>query len=514
MTISEAELELINTRRQKRDSLLAKGANPYANGFVPKDKAAAVNAAHAAETVEPKPVDKDKTYSLAGRVMFLRSFGKASFLKLQDQSGQIQIYCKKDVLPEAEFAAFQELDMGDIIYVEGHPFRTKTGELTVEAVKFVLLTKALRPLPDKWHGLTDHETRYRQRYVDLIVNEDVRKTFAKRAKMTSAIRRYLEDADFMEVETPMLQPIYGGAAAKPFTTHHNALDLDLFLRIAPELYLKRLVVGGFDRVFEINKNFRNEGLSLQHNPEFTSLEFYWAYATYETLMDFSAAMLKKAAEVTTGAAKFKYQDEEIDFGTFHKMTVYDAIRQYAEPPEEIFGDRDAAYKWAESRHVVGIKAGDPHGKIMMAAFEHFAEKKIRQPTFITDFPLEVSPLARKKQSNPKLVDRFELYCVGRELANAFSELNDPDDQRERFLGQASERERGDEEAHQMDEDFIRALEHGMPPTAGMGIGIDRLAMLLCDASSIRDVIFFPLMRGERPDATEALALKAEEVKEA
>ena len=502
--MTDAELELINTRRAKRDAISALKQNPYANGFVPKDKAAVVAAIHKDEKAEPKPADTTVTYTLAGRVMFLRSFGKASFLKLQDHSGQIQVYCKKDLLPPEQFEAFGQTEMGDIIYVEGHPFRTKTGELTVEATKFVLLTKALRPLPDKWHGLTDHETRYRQRYVDLIVNADVRETFKKRSKMTSSLRHFLEQHDFMEVETPVLQPIYGGAAAKPFTTHHNTLDLDLFLRIAPELYLKRLVVGGFDRVYEMNKNFRNEGISLRHNPEFTSLEFYWAYATYETLMDFSEQMLRQVAIDTTGSAVVTNQGESIDFSKpFERISVYDAIRKYSDPgnkgsqvPEEIFTNRDAAEKWAAERHVQGFKPGESHGKIMMAAFEHFAEEKLRQPTFVIDFPLEVSPLARKKESDPTLVDRFELYVMGRELANAFSELNDPDDQRARFEGQGADREKGDEEAHLMDEDFVRALEHGMPPTAGMGIGVDRLAMLLCDAASIRDVIFFPQLRKE------------------
>ena len=502
--MTEAELELINTRRAKRDAITALNQNPYANGFTPEHTAASVLDIHKDEKPEPKPVDTTVRYVLAGRVMFLRSFGKASFLKLQDRSGQIQVYCKKDLLPSEQFEAFAHTEMGDIIYVEGHPFRTKTGELTVEATRFVLLTKALRPLPDKWHGLTDHETRYRQRYVDLIVNAEVRETFKKRSKMTSSLRHFLEQHDFMEVETPVLQPIYGGAAAKPFTTHHNALDLDLFMRIAPELYLKRLVVGGFERVFEMNKNFRNEGISLRHNPEFTSLEFYWAYATYETLMDFSEKMLRQVAIDTCGSAVVTCQGESLDFSKpFERISVYDAVRKFADPggtglkaPEEVFTNRDAAEKWASERNVGGVKPGDSHGKIMMAAFEHFAEDKLRQPTFVTDFPLEVSPLARKKESNPALVDRFELYCMGCELANAFSELNDPDDQRARFEGQGSERERGDEEAHQMDEDFIRALEHGMPPTAGMGIGVDRLAMLLCDAASIRDVIFFPLLRKE------------------
>jgi lysyl-tRNA synthetase class 2 len=428
--------------------------------------------------------------------MFLRSFGKASFIKVQDQSGLLQVYCKRDRLPEADFAAFSEAEMGDIVYVEGHPFRTKTGELTVEAVRFVVLTKALRPLPDKWHGLTDHETRYRQRYVDLIVNEEVRKTFFRRSLLTRSLRRFLDDNGFLEVETPMLQPLYGGAAAKPFTTHHNALDLDLFLRIAPELYLKRLVVGGFERVYEINKNFRNEGISLQHNPEFTSLEFYMAYATYADLMDFSERLLREAAVAVTGNATVNYQGETVDFAKpFARLSVYDAVRRFAEAPEAIFTDAGEARAFADRRGIA-VKADEPHGKVMMMLFEHFAEKKLRSPTFITDFPLEVSPLARKKESDPRLVDRFELYVVGRELANAFSELNDPDDQRQRFEAQVAERARGDEEAHAMDEDFVRALEHGMPPTAGMGIGIDRLAMLLCDAPSIRDVIFFPLLRKE------------------
>lgn len=494
--MSEVEIELMRARRVKRDALIERGIHPYPNHLKPQHTAAEVLSAHAHEAHEPLAANAAHTYAVAGRVMFLRSFGKASFIKIQDQTGMIQAYCKQDGLSEDDFFAFSQCEMGDVAYVEGHPFRTKTGELTIEAKRFTILTKSLRALPDKWHGLTDHETRYRQRYVDLIVNSQVRETFSKRSRMIQAIRRYLDELNFMEVETPILHSNYGGAAAKPFTTHHNALDMDLFMRIAPELHLKRLVVGGFERVYEINKNFRNEGLSQQHNPEFTSIEFYMAYATYEDLMTLSEALLRHVMLQVCGTLTIEYQGEALDFAKpFRRLSVYDAIREYAAPSEAIFTDIHAARAFAQTLGMA-VKASDPHGKILMGIFEEVAEKKLREPTFITDFPLCVSPLSRQKESNPELVDRFELYIVGREHANAFSELNDPDDQRRRFEAQVEERVAGDDEAHQMDEDFVRALEHGMPPTGGMGIGLDRLAMLLTDSPSIRDVIFFPLLRKE------------------
>jgi len=492
----ESERELMAARQQKRDTLIAANISPYPNGFTPQHHAAEVEKNHAAEPREPKPQDLAVHYSLAGRVMFLRSFGKASFIKIQDQSGQIQIYCKRDALNEKDWLAFNQIDLGDIVYIEGHPFRTKTGELTVEAIRFVLLTKTLRPMPDKWHGLTDHETRYRQRYVDLMVNEDVRKIFEKRSRMIRQIRHFFDSRDFLEVETPVLQPMYGGAAARPFTTHHHTLDLDLYLRIAPELYLKRLIVGGFERVYEMNKNFRNEGISLQHNPEFTSLEFYWAYATYQDVMQLTEELFREVTQKVCGTSIIQYQGETLDFSKpFERLSVHDALRRFCQPDEQIFHNVEVARTFAKQRGVE-VKSDDSHGKIMMALFDALVEKKLRHPTFITDFPLEVSPLSRKKDSNPELVDRFELYVVGRELVNAFSELNDPDDQRQRFDAQVAERARGDEEAHAMDEDYVRALEFGMPPTAGFGLGIDRFAMLLCDVPSIRDVILFPLMRKE------------------
>jgi len=500
---SEFEQQLIDTRRQKKNDLLKQGIHPYPNGYVPAHTAQAVTLAHQDEPHEMRAKDNTKNYKLAGRVMFLRSFGKASFIKIQDATGQIQIYCKKDVLSECDFVAFSHVDMGDIVYIEGVPFRTKTGELTIEAHRFVMLTKSLRPLPDKWHGLSDHETRYRQRYVDLIVNEPVRHVFVKRSLMIREIRQFLDKLDFLEVETPMLQSIYGGAAARPFTTHHHTLDMGLFLRIAPELYLKRLIVGGFERVYEINRNFRNEGVSLQHNPEFTSLEFYMAYATDQDMMDICERMLQAVVQSVCGQLVIDYQGESIDFSKpFTRLSVCDAIVQYApkKPDPQIFTDIECAKQFAQAHHVE-VKNYDSHGKILMNLFESFAEKKLRQPTFLTDFPLDVSPLARKKDADPRFVDRFELYIVGREHANAFSELNDPDDQRERFTAQLADLHKGDEEAHQMDEDFVRALEYGMPPTGGFGLGIDRLAMLLCNTPSIRDVILFPLLRKENKEGS-------------
>ncbi len=441
-----------------------------------------------------------KKFKLAGRIMAIRDFGKASFAVLQDFKGKIQLYFHKKILKE-KFDIFKELiDIGDIIGVEGTIFKTKTEEVTILVENFKLLTKSLRPLPEKWHGLTDKEKRYRQRYVDLIMNQDVKNVFIMRNKIIKLIREFFDKRDFIEVETPMMHPIAGGAAAKPFETFHNALNMKLYLRIAPELYLKRLVVGGFDRVYEINRNFRNEGISIQHNPEFTMVEFYMAYATFLDLMSFTEELFSYLSEQLFGTLKITYLDQEIDFTPpWDHLTVKEAIVKYSDgyvDEEEKLDDINFLKDYAKKLEI-DLKGNEPKGKILTEIFEEVAEKKLIKPTFITEFPLDVSPLARKNSENPEIVDRFELYIYGREIANAFSELNDPIDQKERFLKQLEEKAKGDEEAHNMDEDYVRALEYGLPPTAGEGIGIDRLVMLFTNQPSIRDVILFPHLRPEK-----------------
>ncbi|HYS44168.1 MAG TPA: lysine--tRNA ligase, partial [Geobacteraceae bacterium] len=414
----------------------------------------------------------------------------------QDRKGRMQLYVKKDAIGDEPFEAFETFDIGDIIGATGVPFRTKTGELSLHVTQLRLLTKSLLPLPEKFHGLTDVETRYRQRYVDLIVNPEVREVFFKRTRIINLIRAFMNDHDFLEVETPMMQQIPGGATARPFVTHHNALDMELYMRIAPELYLKRLVVGGFERVFEINRNFRNEGISIRHNPEFTMMEFYQAYATFEDLMDFTEELLCHVAQELLGTLEFTCQGERISFQRpWKRLTVQEAILEYGDIDAKSLADRDLAYAYAQ-RIGLELPADIGYGKLITEIFEEVAETKLIQPTFITAYPTEVSPLSRKSDHDPEIVDRFEFFCVGREMANAFSELNDPRDQKERFLAQVAEKAKGDEEAHYMDEDYIRALEYGMPPTAGEGIGIDRLVMLLTDSPSIRDVILFPQLRKE------------------
>lgn len=440
-----------------------------------------------------------ETLSIAGRIMGWRSFGKVNFLDLKDGSGRIQLFVAKgDIgLSDSEFEKFKKyIDIGDIIYCEGSPFKTKTGELSIAVKKFRLLSKCIHPLPEKWHGLSDVELRYRRRYLDLIMNDDVKALFIKRTRIINLIRDYLNKEGFIEVETPMMHPIPSGANARPFVTHHNALDMKLYMRIAPELYLKRLVVGGFEKVYEINRNFRNEGISTQHNPEFTMIEFYWAYKTYEDLMEFTEQMLSHIALSLTGGYKIKYQGNEIDFTPpFRRLKIREAlINECHLSPEEI--DDIEALKDRARSYGIEIPKFATRGHLMMAIFEELLEEKLYQPTFVLDFPLEVSPLSRKKDSDPTLVDRFELYIAGREIANAFSELNDPFDQAERFRMQLESKEKGDEEAMAFDEDYINALEYGMPPTAGEGIGIDRLVMLFTDSPSIRDVILFPLLRPE------------------
>lgn len=432
---------------------------------------------------------------VAGRMMTRRVMGKASFVHLQDMSGRIQLYIRQDDVTEAGYENFKSWDLGDIIGAEGDLFKTKTGELSVKVKKIILLTKAIRPLPDKFHGLTDQETRYRQRYLDLIANEETRHTFVIRSKIVDAVRAFLEERGYLEVETPMMQILAGGAAAKPFVTHHHVLDIPLYLRIAPELYLKRLVVGGFERVFEINRNFRNEGLSTQHNPEFTMLEFYQAYADYFDLMDLTEEMFRYIAQKVLGKLIFTYQDILIDLSIpFLRLKLKDAILQFNSmiQPTDL-ETLDAARALAKKLELP-VQDNYGLGKIQVEIFEKTVEHKLQQPTFITEYPAETSPLARKNAKNPFVTDRFEVFIAGREIANGFSELNDPEDQAERFRQQMAVKAAGDEEAMPYDADYITALEHGLPPTAGEGIGIDRLTMLFTNSPSIRDVILFPHMR--------------------
>ncbi len=480
-------------RLEKLKGLRDSGIDPYPNDFKPGTTVAAA-VKEAGSLSKEELAANPKTVSIAGRVMALRDFGKASFVQIQDRSGSLQAYVKKDILGEAAWSVFRLCDMGDIIGVEGPLFRTRTNELTVEALKLRILSKGLNPLPEKWHGLKDVEARYRQRYLDLMVNPEVKNVFLKRCAIVRFIRGFLVSRDYIEVETPMLHPIAGGAAAKPFKTRHNALDMDMYLRIAPELYLKRLIVAGLERVFEINRNFRNEGVSTQHNPEFTMLEFYEAYATFEDLMDLTEEMLGSLALEIHGSMKIKYQGTDIDFTPpWTRISVKDAVLKHSNAGADIFKDRAKAVKFAKG---LGLEMpeGLSHGKVITEIFEKTAEPMFIQPAFITHYPVEVSPLARKNAGNPETVDRFELLVNGREIANAFSELNDPVDQKERFLKQQEDREHGDLEAHEMDADYVRALEYGMPPAAGEGIGIDRLVMLLTDSPSIRDVILFPALR--------------------
>jgi lysyl-tRNA synthetase, class II len=490
--LSELQLQ----RRRKVDTLWEAGINPYPNDFRPRHTSADVISAYGdKEQIEAG----SDIFIVAGRILARRSFGKAAFIQLQDRKGRLQLYVKKDEIGEEAFNTFETFDIGDIIGVEGFPFRTKTGELSLHVKKLRLLVKSLHPLPEKFHGLTDVETRYRQRYVDLIVNPEAREIFIKRSRIINLIRAFMTARDFLEVETPMMQQIPGGATAKPFITHHNALDMQLFLRIAPELYLKRLVVGGMERVFEINRNFRNEGISIRHNPEFTMMEFYQAYATYEDLMDFTEELFCHVALEVLGTLDFTNQGLEISFQRpWRRLTVRDAILEYGDIDAKKLDDRDLALVYARSIGL-DLPADIGYGKLLMEIFEEVAEHKLIQPTFITAYPTEVSPLSRKNDNDPDIVDRFELIVGGREIANAFSELNDPVDQKERFLSQVAEKAKGDEEAHYMDEDYIRALEYGLPPTAGEGIGIDRLVMLLTDSASIRDVILFPQLRKEKRD---------------
>ena len=493
---SENEHEQIALRRAKLAELRAQG-NAFPTDFRRNVMAAELHAEYGdsdAAALKAAPV----RVKVAGRMMTRRIMGKASFVHLQDMSGQIQLYLQGGALPQGRYEAFQKWDIGDILGAEGALFRTKTGELTIGVDDIRLLTKALRPLPEKYHGLADREIRYRQRYLDLIMNEVTRKTFRIRAAIVHYLRQFLNERGFLEVETPVMQAIPGGAAARPFTTHHHALDMGLYLRVAPELYLKRLVVGGFERVYEISRNFRNEGLSTRHNPEFTMLEFYQAYADYRDLMRLTEEMLRGLACQVLGTTTLSYQGRQYDFGQpFTTMTVREAILRFSSDirPRELEG-MESARKIA-SRLDIPLKKSYGLGKIELEIFEKTVEPQLQDPTFITAYPVEVSPLARSNDDDPSVADRFELYVAGREIANGFTELNDAEDQAERFRQQMAEKEAGDEEAMHFDADYIRALEHGMPPTAGEGIGVDRLVMLFTDSASIRDVLLFPHMRPER-----------------
>jgi len=439
----------------------------------------------------------DQIFVLAGRIMALRQFGKASFFHLQDRTGRIQAYIKRDQVGRDTYSLFKSLDVGDFVGISGRIFRTKTGELTIGVHTVRLLTKSVRPLPEKFHKLRDMETRYRQRYVDLFVNQEVREVFIKRTRIIEALRSFLNEREFLEVETPMMQPIPGGATARPFRTYHNALDMELFLRIAPELYLKRLVVGGLERVYEINRNFRNEGISTQHNPEFTMLELYMSYATYEDLMDLTEEMICHVCQGILGGTHVVYQGKEIDLARpWQRVTVHEAIARYGGVDPGVLEDREKAVETAMNLGC-NVTENMGLGKIITEMLDHLVEPHLIHPTFVTRFPTEVSPLSRKNDRDPEVADRFELFVAAREIVNGFSELNDPFDQRERFRLQVQEREAGDEEAHLMDEDYIRALEYGMPPTAGLGLGVDRLVMILTDVPSIRDVILFPHLRPEK-----------------
>ena len=498
MTTSEQSDQVVQ-RRANLEALRALGVDPYPHRFDPQASIEEIVQAHGAKDGEALDAEQVRSRT-AGRILAIRSFGKASFLMLSDGKARIQVYIRQDSLSERDFQMFKLLDFGDWVGVEGRLFRTRTKEFTIWASKLEFLAKCLLPLPEKWHGLTDVEIRYRQRYLDLIVNPDARRVFEIRSRVVTAIREFLIARGFLEVETPMMQAIPGGALARPFTTHHNALDMPLYMRVAPELYLKRLTVGGVERVFEINRNFRNEGISTQHNPEFTMLEFYWSYADYTELIPLTEQLLAASAHAAIGTDEIQYGDHAISFkAPFRRLSLREAARDAASrrlgTPVDA-GDlrsRDAAAALA-ARLGVGVDGGMGAGKITAAIFEALCEDDLIQPTFVYDFPTEVSPLSKQKADDPDTVERFELFAAGFELANAFSELNDPAEQRRRFEEQLRQRARGDEEAHAMDEDYIRALEFGMPPAAGEGVGIDRLVMLLTNSPSIRDVILFPLMR--------------------
>jgi lysyl-tRNA synthetase class 2 len=492
--------QLLIQRRKKSEELAEMQVNLYANDFKPTHHISEVLLSGSANEAVANQEDGPNvrpSFKVAGRILALRKFGKASFLHIQDETGRIQVYVKKEVVGEQVYSQFKKWDIGDIVGFKGKLFKTQTGELTILADKIKLITKSLRPLPEKFHGLTDVEMRYRQRYVDLIVNPEVRETFRKRIEIIRLLREFLSNRGFLEVETPMMQAVPGGATAKPFKTHHNALAMDLYLRIAPELYLKRLLVGGFEKVFEINRNFRNEGLSTRHNPEFTMLEFYQAYATYQDLMDLTEEMISWLTEEVNGFMELTYQGQSVDLSPpWKRFTIDEALIEVGGIDPKILNDSNALIKLAKDKGIELEPLAGP-GKAKTELFELLVEEKLINPTFITAYPTEVSPLALRNAENPEVTDRFELFITGREIANAFSELNDPVDQKNRFEKQIAERGE-DEEIHPvLDDDYIRALEYGLPAAAGEGIGIDRLVMLLTDSPSIRDVIFFPHLKAEK-----------------
>ncbi len=478
--------EQMRIRREKLGKLRELGIQPFADHYDVDT--------HSRDILDQFEQYEGKTVHVAGRLMTVRGHGKTAFAHLADELGQVQVYFRRDELGDKAFEVFDLLDIGDIVGVEGQVFKTQKGEISVRVLSFKLLSKALRPLPEKWHGLKDVETKYRQRYLDLMMNQDVKDRFKVRSRALSAIRSILEEDGYLEVETPTLQPIAGGAAARPFVTHHNALDMELFMRIAPELYLKRLVVGGLERVYEMGKNFRNEGISIKHNPEFTAIEMYRAYANFEDMMTLTENVVAGTAQRVLGTQKISYEGTEIDLTpSWRRMTMEEAVREYAGVDFSTVTTIDEARKLAEEKHV----SFENHwgiGGILNAIFEEYAESHLIQPTFIIGHPKEISPLAKSNEENPERTDRFEAFIYGREIANGFSELNDPIDQKERFQAQCDQRDSGDDEAHMMDEDFVTALEFGLPPTGGLGIGVDRLIMFLTDATSIRDILFFPHMR--------------------
>ena len=491
----EEQSQVIRERRTKAVDLNEQGVKLFPNHFRPDCSVADLRTRFDQVSAE-ELLETDHAFRLAGRIMARRDYGKSVFFDVTDHSGRIQAYIRKNDVSEETFSLFKKLDIGDLVGLTGGVFRTRTDELTLKVTDLELVTKSMLPLPEKFHEM-NVELKYRQRYLDLLMNDETKRTFIFRAKVISFLRRFLEEREFLEVETPMMQPIPGGATAKPFETHHQALDMKLYLRIAPELYLKRLLVGGFNRVYELNRNFRNEGISTKHNPEFTMLEFYQAFADYNDMMALTEDMFSSAAREVNGTTKVAYQGQEIDLTPpFNRVRFLDSLLEIGGCPAEVITDRDRAL--ALCRELGGdMPAHEKHGKILAKLFDLTVEPKLINPVFITHYPVDISPLSRKSDAEPDLTDRFELFIAGREMANGFSELNDPDDQRERFLAQVAEREAGDDEAQFMDEDYVRALSYGMPPAGGEGVGIDRLVMLLTDAASIKDVILFPHQRPEK-----------------
>jgi lysyl-tRNA synthetase, class II len=485
--------ELLQIRRAKLDELRSLGIDPFGHKYIRTAEAGVLLSKYDSLTKEELE-EKNLEVSIAGRIMAKRVMGKASFAHIQDLSGRIQIYVRQDSVPEEQYKAFNILDLGDIVGIKGVLFKTKTGETTIKALDIVVLSKSLYPLPEKYHGLKDVELRYRQRYVDLVMNPEVQKTFITRSRIIQSMRRYLDSLGYLEVETPTLHSIAGGAAAKPFITHHNALDMQLYMRIAIELHLKRLIVGGMEKVYEIGRVYRNEGVSTRHNPEFTMIELYEAYADYKDIMQLTEKMVAHIAQEVLGTQHIQYQGHEVDLTPqWRRVSMVDAVKEVTGVDFGAHLSNEEAHRLAKE-HNVKVEPHMTFGHILNAFFEEFVEETLIQPTFITGHPVEISPLAKRNEQDPRFTDRFELFVVAREHANAFTELNDPIDQRQRFEAQLLEREHGNDEAHEMDDDFIRALEYGMPPTGGLGIGIDRLVMLLTDAPSIRDVLLFPHMR--------------------